>query len=61
MKLASKVKEVKEKDNFIISSIVGRSRQEDAPLIMGDIKKIFEANYIEKLEEAKKRIEELSK
>ena len=50
MKLGSKIKEVKEKDNFIISSVVGRSRQEDAPLIMADIKKIFEANYIEKLE-----------
>jgi len=34
LKLASKVKEVKEKDSFIMGSILGRSRQEDVPIIM---------------------------
>ena len=59
LKLASKVKEVKEKDSFIMGSILGRSRQEDVPIIMADLQRIFEAGYIEKLMEANRKIEEL--
>ena len=57
VKLASKMKELKEKDAFIVNSIVGRSRQEDVPLIISDLQRIFEANYIEKLSEANKKME----
>ena len=57
VKLASKMKELKEKDAFIVNNIVGRSRQEDVPLIISDLQRIFEANYIEKLSEANKKIE----
>ena len=32
-----------------MNSIVGRSKQEDVPLIMADLQRIFEANYVEKL------------
>lgn len=58
-KLSSKVKEVKEKDSFIMNSILGRSRQEDVPFIMADLQRIFEAGYVEKLAEANQKIEEL--
>lgn len=59
-KLAYKAKEVKEKDNFIISSIVGRSKKEDVPIIMADLERIFESGYVQKLAEANQKIEELS-
>lgn len=33
-KVKAKTKEVKEKENFIMNTIVGRSKQEDIPLIL---------------------------
>lgn len=58
-KLQNKMKEVKEKDNFITSTIIGRSRQEDVPIIMADLQRIFEADYVNKLCEANAKIKEL--
>jgi hypothetical protein len=42
-----------------MSSLLGRSKAEDVPLILSDFERIFEANYREKLAEANKRIEDL--
>lgn len=42
-----------------MNSIVGRSRQEDVPIIMADLQRIFEAGYVERLAEANQRIQEL--
>lgn len=39
-----------------MNSVLGRSRSEDAPLILADFQRIFEADYVEKLSEANQRI-----
>ena len=49
----NKVKELKEKEAFILNTIVGRSRQEDVPIIMSEFQRIFETDYIGKFYEAK--------
>lgn len=33
-KLENKVKELKEKEGFIVNTIIGRSKQEEVPLIV---------------------------
>lgn len=58
-KLAIKVKEVKDKDNFIKSTIIGRSKQEDVPFIVAELQRVFEADYISKLAEANNPLKEL--
>jgi hypothetical protein len=40
-KLGLKQKEVKDKDAFIGSVIIGRSRQEDVPFIMAELQRVF--------------------
>lgn len=54
-----KIKEVKDKDLFIMNSLLGRSKPEETPLVLADFQRIFEANYVEKLVEANQRIEDL--
>lgn len=46
VKLNSKIKEVKDKDQFIMNSVLGRSKPEDTHLILADFQRVFEANYI---------------
>lgn len=58
-KLAIKAKEVKDKDAFISSVIIGRSRQEDVPFVMAELKRVFEAEYVSKLAEAQFKISDL--
>lgn len=53
------MKDAKEKENFIVNSIVGRSRQEDAPLILAELQRIFETDYSSKLSAALLKIEQL--
>lgn len=53
------MKEVKDKDTFIGSVVVGRSRQEDVPFVLAELKRIFETDYIGKLNEATLRIADL--
>jgi hypothetical protein len=48
-KLSIRAKEVKDKDTFISSVIIGRSRQEDVPFVVAELKRIFEADYVGKL------------
>ena len=48
-RINNKNRQLKEKDSFITSTIVGRSRQEDIPVIMAEFQRIFEADYINKL------------
>lgn len=48
-KLNMKAKEVKDKDNFIMNSLLGRSKAEETPLVLADFQRIFEANYVDKL------------
>ena len=43
-----------------MSSVLGRSKPEDAPFIMADFQRIFQTNYVQKLAEANKRIENLN-
>ena len=42
-----------------MTSIVGRSRQEDVPLILAELQRIFESDYNSKLATANSRIQEL--
>lgn len=58
-KLNIKAKEVKDKDSFISSVVIGRSRQEDVPFVIAELKRIFEADYVAKLSEANLRIADL--
>lgn len=58
-KLAIKAKEVKDKDAFISSVIIGRSRQEDVPFVVAELKRVFEADYVSKLAEANLKIQDL--
>ena len=44
-----------------MNTIVGRSKQEDVPLIMSEFQRIFEADYTTKLAQAQQQIEELTK
>jgi len=60
-KLKHKMKELKEKDSFITNSIVGRSRQEDVPLIMAEFQRIFEMDYVTKLSETENKLKETLK
>jgi hypothetical protein len=60
-KLAIKAKEVKDKDAFISSVIIGRSRQEDVPFVVAELKRVFEAEYVSKLAEANLKIQDLLK
>ena len=55
------MKEIKEKESFIMSAIVGRSRQEDVPLITAELQRIFEAEYATKLNAALLKIEQLER
>lgn len=48
-KLNMKAKEVKDKDNFIMNSLLGRSKPEETPLVLADFQRIFEASYVDKL------------
>ena len=48
-KLNMKAKEVKAKDNFIMNSLLGRSKAEETPLVLADFQRIFEASYVDKL------------
>lgn len=41
MKLGMKIKEVKDKDDFIRSTVIGRSRQDDVPFVLAEIQRIF--------------------
>lgn len=56
-----KIKELKEKDNFIVSTVIGRSRQEDVPYIVAEFQRIFEADYVNKLAETNEKIKNLQK
>ena len=58
-KLGIKAKEVKDKDTFISSVLIGRSKQEDVPFVLNELKRIFEADYVSKLLEANLRIGDL--
>ncbi len=40
-KLNMKIKEVKDKDNFIMNSLLGRSKAEETPLVLADFQRIF--------------------
>lgn len=42
-----------------MNSVLGRSKPEDAPLILTDFQRVFQANYVEKLAEANSRISDL--
>jgi len=55
------MKEVKDKDAFITSVIIGRTRQEDVPFVIAELQRIFEAEYIVKLNEAHIKIANLEK
>lgn len=44
-----------------MSTIIGRSRQEDVPLIVAEIQRIFEADYVTRLNAALMKIDELQK
>lgn len=50
------MKEVKEKESFIMNTIVGRSRQEDVPFIVSELQRIFETEYENKLAAALDKI-----
>lgn len=50
---------MKEKDAFIMNSVLGRCKQEEVPLVLADFQRIFEANYVERIAEANQRIEDL--
>ena len=52
---------VSEKDAFISSVIIGRSRQEDVPFVVAELKRVFEAEYVSKLAEANLKIQDLLK
>jgi len=54
-----KLKEIKDKDAFITSVIIGRSRQEDVPFVLAEFQRIFEAEYVNKLAEANLKITDL--
>jgi hypothetical protein len=58
-KLSIKIKEVKDKDSFISSVVIGRSRQEDVPFVIAELKRVFDADYAGKLSEANLRIADL--
>lgn len=58
-KLSIKAKEVKDKDSFISSVVIGRSRQEDVPFVIAELKRVFDADYAGKLSEANLRIIDL--
>jgi hypothetical protein len=58
-KLNIKMKEVKDKDTFITNVLIGRSRPEDVPFVVAEIKRIFETDYSGKLSEANLRISDL--
>ena len=58
-KLGIKTKEVKDKDTFITNVVIGRSKQEDIPFVLAELKRIFEADYSSKLGEANLRIADL--
>ena len=58
-KLNIKVKEIKDKDTFINNIIINRSKQEDVPFVVAELKRIFEADYVSKLCEANQRISDL--
>ena len=53
--------EVKEKDNFIKSVVMGRSRQEDVPFVVAELQRVFEGDYVNKLNEASVKIKELER
>lgn len=55
-KIDQKTKEIKERQNFIMSTIVGRSKQEDVPLIIAEMQRIFEADYMTRLSAAVQKI-----
>lgn len=40
-RLESKIKECKQKDDFIKSTIIGRSKPEDVPIIIAEMERIF--------------------
>lgn len=44
-----------------MSTIIGRSRQEDVPLIIAEIQRIFEADYVTRLSAALQKIQQLEK
>ena len=44
-----------------MNTIVGRSKQEDVPLIVSELQRVFEADYVTKLAQAQQQIEELTK
>ena len=59
-KLGIKVKEVKNKDAFISNTIIGRSRQEDVPFVVAELKRVFESQYVDKLAEANLKLADLA-
>lgn len=42
-----------------MNTIIGRSKQEDVPAVMAEFQRIFESDYITKLELAHQKIQEL--
>lgn len=42
-----------------MNTIIGRSRQQDVPLIIAEMQRIFEADYATRLNAALQKIEEL--
>lgn len=57
--MGHKTKEAKDKDSFISSVIIGRSRQEDVPFILAELQRVFESDYAGKLSEANLKIADL--
>ncbi len=59
-KVQAKAKEIKEKDTFIVETIIGRvQKQEDVPLVMAQMQRILEGAFIEKLADAESKIKTL--